>query len=647
MSASNVPAELLIATFRLLERKALRECMFVCKTWHSLITPLYFEEIPLHAGTILLVKQLLGLPRKHHKEHFQHGHWVKKLSIQFDNFSSYKTMIPGQDSAKRSFKLRPKEFATLLSYLPNLRVLDATSSHYFNYYMECLADSNQRIQRLEQIPCDMHENSFLPNLAACYNYRQSLTRLKTVYNASSLFSYTYQSEDDTFISLLSAFKHLTHLDLYNETLHSRLSPFHILGICPNLVRLKYHTKEYLLDNDLVRSNLSRSKLKQLDITAPSLSPAYINYITTHMPKDMENVSIQLKSIDFCNWILQLGVRTADKLARFLSKVKHVRIVCSVSQQQYKRDSNGLKMTLFYRFLGILRAGRNMYCTGAYDDFDPNETEIKASGHRLEFRYGLDHEDFTLNEGADVDRCVSVFTPDLGKSSIGPEIINHLAFTMRRQEDEDSLYQALKYALTQCPHLCRFELENNTRQMFGGAALKPTRFNPRESKHDMLKVFRVVGGGLSNEMVGLLRNYLPGVQEIVTEFGDEDGSDWTEKSGELNVTSLSSLNSLTLDTRTMLYNDSTLNNLSIHLEYNGDDTYYTIQKQLTEMNAYTLVRTETKPSNPFSIKCNSIPNIRFSIDNDRFFDFEEGQIIRPETSIKYWGSFLQSTATHFC
>lgn len=644
MSATKLPAELLIATFRLLERKTLRECMFVCKTWHSLITPLYFEEIPLHAGTIILVKSLLGLSRKHHKEYFQHGHWVKKLSIQFDNLSSYKTIMPGQDLTKCSFKLRPKEFAILLSYFPNLRVLDATSSHYFNYYMECLADSTQRIQRLEQIPCDMHENSFLPNLAACYNYRQSLTRLKTVYNASSLFSYTYQSEDDTFISLLSAFKQLTHLDLYNETLHSRLSPFHILGICPNLVRLKYHTKEYLADNGLVRNDLSRSKLKQLDITAPSLSPAYINYITTHMPKDMENVSIQLKNIDFCNWILQLGVRTADKLAIFLSGVKHVNIVCSVAQQRYKREPNGLKMTLFYRFLGLLRGKRNMYCTGAYDDFDPNEIEIKTSGHHLEFRYGLDHEDFSLNEGADVDRYVSVITPDLVKSTIGPEIIHHLAFTMRRQ-DEDSLYQALKYALTQCPHLNRFELENNTRQIFG-AALTPSAFNPQASKHEILKMFKVVGGVLSNDMIELIRNYLPGVQEIVTEFGDEDGV-WTEKNGELNVTGLSSLNSLTLDTRTMLSYNLRLDNLSIHLDYNKDDTYYTIQRRPTEKKSYTLVSAKTKPSNPFSIKCDSIPNIRFSVSNDTIFEFKEGQLIRPELSIKYWGSFFQSTATHFC
>lgn len=646
MSARNVPAELLIATFRLLERSALRECLFVCKTWHSLITPLYFEEIPLNACTILLVKTLLALPKKERKEYFRHGYWVKKLTIQFDNFSSYQSMMPVQNLVnKRSFKLRPKEFLLLLSYFPHLRVVDATDSHYFTYYMECLADSNQKLQRLEQIPCDMHENSFLPNLAACYNYRQSLTRLKTVYNASSLFSYTYQSNDDTFISLLSAFKYLTHLDLYNETPQSRLSPFRILSICPNLVRLKFHTKEPLSDNELF-NNQPESKLKQLEITAPSLSALYVNYIITHVCKDLDDICIRLKNIDFCSWILQLGECTADKLARLLSKKSRVQIICSVPKHAYRRNFNGLKMTLFYRFLGVLRSDRDMYCIGAYDDFDPSETEIRVDGHHLSFRYGLDLEDFSLNEGGDVDRCESslIFIPDTGKSVIGPDIIHHLAITTRR-ENEDTLYQALKYALTQCPHLCRFELENNASQIFG-MAMTPV-FNPRMSKHDTLKKIKLVGRDLSKDMVGLLSTHLPGVREIMTEFGDEDGSYWT-RDGQLDVTGLASLDRLCLDTRTMIHGDVTLDNLSIHLDYSNTDSYYNMQKQPSEiagsMDEYTFVSTTIKPLSMFSIKCNSIPDIIFSTESNTTAKFKDGQVMPLAGNC--WGNFFQSTVTHF-
>lgn len=666
MSARNVPAELLITTFRLLERRTLGECMFVCKTWHSLITPLHFEEVPLNAYTILLVKSQLDLPEQERKEYFQNGIWVKKLTIQFDNFSSYKSMMSDKDLIKRnkSFKLKQKELWLLLSYFPNLRVIDATDSNHFIYYMECLADyPSQDLPRLEEIPCDMHESSFLPNLAACYNYRQSLTHLKTVYNASSLFPYTYhdQTDDDTFISLLSGFKNLTHLDFYNETSGSKLTPFHIQNICPNLIQFKFSTQEYLYDNELPNNNQTHSKLKQLEISVPALSASYIKYIAAYIPKNLEYLCINLKMIDFCDWILQIGDNTADQFARFLSKIKNSRIVCSMPMKEYQRDPNGLKMTLFYRFLGLLKGDRDMYCTASYDDFYPNETEIRVIDNKfINFRYGLDYEDYnyTINEGDDDgDRYYypsQVFNPDIRKSVIGPEIINNLAFTMRR-ENEDTLYQVLKYALTNCPHLHRLELENNTSQIFGSPPVSIEECNPFISKHDALKKFKFVGSILSNDIVDLLSKNLPGVQEIITELGDEYSIHRT-KDLKLDVTGLKHLNRLCLDTRTMIHSDLIIDDLFIDLNYaQNNDMYFNIQKKQTEiadtMDEYSFVPTTRdvtkKSSHIFSIKCNQVRDIAFTFDNYNTIisKFKHGKMINPD-HIKYWGCFFQSAVPIF-
>ncbi|KAI9331912.1 hypothetical protein BD770DRAFT_403400 [Pilaira anomala] len=652
----NIPIELLLVIFRLLKRKNLNQCMQVSKSWYNLVLPLYFEEIPFHASSIRLVKSQLSeggggvgvggiASRTTSQQYFRSGVFTKKLKIQFDSGS-----FPSDDNNNEldSFRFTGTELIELFSYLPQLTVFDATSSHYFMYYMECLANHKQKGAagpRLEEISCDMHEGSFLKNLEACYNYRDSITRLKTVYN---VFSQHVQN-DIRFIQLLSGFKRLTHLDFYNETLGSRLTPFDIQRVCPNLVQFKFFMEDsfFVDEEEKRRSKCIRSQQQQeqqvliqrLELNIPALTRSYIKYITSFVPYQLESVSIHLQRVDLNHSISQLGKESIMYLASYLSQIKTSRLsFCHPVQPQQQQPQQqqqhvlyeqqqvveSLKMTQFYQVLAKLKGNRDMYCTASFDDFYPNETEIQVKdNNRLYFKYGLDYEDYVYHQH---HRQQQVHLPNKKYSIMGPDCIHQLNFTVRL-ENEDTLCHLLDYVLNHCPYLQKFTLENNNCQIFGSSLVEQPVSTTR-SLHDSLKRLKFVGMTLSNRQIELIQRRLPGVEEMICELGDEYYNNFSNPKNvniELDMTGLKQLRKFYLDIRTMVNTNLYFHHLFIHLKYSDkQDLYFSIQRLAGGDNDYSFkpvslsfIEEDTRSLSTcmVSIYCHAIQNIILTCNNN--------------------------------
>ncbi|GAA5797215.1 hypothetical protein HPULCUR_002595 [Helicostylum pulchrum] len=532
--------------------------MQVCKSWYNLIHPLYFEQVVLNESNIRLIKSQL-LKQSRNNNYFKNGFFIKHLKIH-------------HDTKDQCFTLQ--ELVQLFIYLPNLIVFDATASHHFLYYMECLANNTLRGPRLEQIPCDMHEASFLLNLAACYNFRHSITKLKTVYSSLD------QQGDAQFVQVLSGFAKLTHLDVYNETIGSQLTPFDIQAVCPQLVQFKYFIEDFVMDSFINRREKGCAKdMKRLELNIPDLSRTYIDYITSFRQLQLDTLCVHLQRVDLRNCIDQVGLDTVLYLATYLSQIKNSRITFCHALQEYEPESSGLKMTQFYKILSKIKGARPTYCTATFDDFYPNETEIKVTDNsQLYFKYGLDYEDYFYDDDCFVAQVV---LPDKQRSMLGPDVINQLNFTIRL-ENEDTLCQVLKYALTNCPHLQQFTLENNNCQIFGSPRRPHQQLDYPTSMtlHQVVKKIKFVGMTLSHRILDLLSLYLPAVQEIVSELGDEHYNSFSNiKNNDivLDLSRLKQLSSFCLDIKTIVNTRLVFRQLLVRLKYYGkQDVYFSIQ-----------------------------------------------------------------------
>ncbi|KAG2235644.1 hypothetical protein BDF21DRAFT_409209 [Thamnidium elegans] len=546
----SIPTELLLVIFRNLKSPNLKSSMQVCKSWYNLIHPLYFEQVVLNESNIHLIKAQLKQPH-----YFKNGVFTKHLKIHHDSKTEWFTV---------------QELIQLFIYLPNLIVFDATASHHFLYYMECLANNKLRDgPRLEQIPCDMHETSFLLNLAACYNFRHSITKLKTVYSSLE------QQGDAQFVHVLSGFDKLTHLDVYNETIGSQLTPFDIQAVCPQLVQFKYFIEDFVMDSSKRTDKRSGKDMKRLELNIPNLSRTYIDYVTSFRQRQLDSLCIHLQRVDLRHCIDQVGLDTILYLASYLSQIKTSRITFCHALQEYEPDPSGLKMTQFYKILSNIKGARPMYCTATFDDFYPNETEINIKDNsQLYFKYGLDYEDYFYD-----DDCFAaqVVLPDKQKSVLGPDMIHQLNFTIRL-ENEDTLCHVLKYALTNCPHLQQFTLENNNCQIFGSP--RRADYPTSMTLHQVIKKIKFVGMTLSSCIFEILSLYLPGVEEISSELGDEHYNNFSNIKNNnmvLDLNGLKQLRSFCLDIRTVVNTRSVFRQLFIRLKYYGkQDVYFSIQ-----------------------------------------------------------------------
>ncbi|GAA5807052.1 hypothetical protein MFLAVUS_000402 [Mucor flavus] len=549
----SIPTELLLVIFRNLKSANLKSSMQVCKSWYNLIHPLYFEQVVLNESNIRLIQsQFLKQPRNY----FKNGVFVKHLKIQHDSKEQWFTL---------------QELVQLFIYLPNLIVFDATASHHFLYYMECLANNKLRGPKLEQIPCDMHEASFLLNLAACYNFRHSITKLKTVYSSLD------QQDDAQFVHVLGGFSKLTHLDVYNETIGSQLTPFDIQAVCPQLVQFKYFIEDFVMDSFNRTDTRCAKDMKRLELNIPDLSRTYIDYITSFRQLQLDTLCIHLQRVDLRHCIDQVGLDTVLYLAAYLSQIKNSRITFCHALQEYEPESSGVKMTQFYKILSKIKGTRPTYCTATFDDFYPNETEItvKENSH-LYFKYGLDYEDYFYDEDCFVAQVV---LPDKQRSVLGPDMIHQLNFTIRL-ENEGTLCHVLKYALTNCPHLQRFTLENNNCQIFG-LPHQQLDYPTSMTLHQVVKKIKCVGMTLSHRILDLLSRYLPAVQEIVSELGDENYNNFSNiKNNDivLDLSGLKQLRSFCLDIRTIVNTRVVFRQLFLRLKYYGkQDVYFSIQR----------------------------------------------------------------------
>lgn len=88
---SNLPAEVCRTIFNNLERKDVKECRFVCKSWFKYTSQEYWKEVSIYSKRITDLKKLLKSKDRH--QFLKYGRWIQTLVFEpiplEDNYNKY------------------------------------------------------------------------------------------------------------------------------------------------------------------------------------------------------------------------------------------------------------------------------------------------------------------------------------------------------------------------------------------------------------------------------------------------------------------------------------------------------------------------------------------------------------------------------
>lgn len=466
MTLPMLPNEIWQKIFQSLQRHEIYVCVFVCKNWQAPAIQVYYEEILIKESRMKYVQSKLQqlLQQEPTKQQFSHGQWTKKLIITVDS-ETYGFFNEGSNSnsknqeeyEKEENKLKADHFLLLLSLLPNLKTINLSFSAYHNYYMAILRDaaSPDILQRIEEITNLTYHKPYQElHFSACYNFRQTITRLVVFPN-----DYLINGVQHNFLHYLPQFSQLTHLSIYNDR-EKDLTIFDILQTCPNLISLKYTSyfpvpdRAKFLFEGMTANLLSptatatttaaetgsllyncNKRLQVLDLNVPALTEPYVLYITHYTPLNLNNVTIHIQGADFHNWIHNPLVL---QLAHRLSTVKNLQIHASPEISPHTLLET--RMNRFYKFIIALEGQRNLYCEATFSKSRSSETMIEIQ----------DNSYMTFTCGIVDNGQISLVGVDI-ESIKGPEIIHSLKF-MIFQRDKSIPEKILKYAHKSCPRL---------------------------------------------------------------------------------------------------------------------------------------------------------------------------------------------------
>jgi hypothetical protein len=528
MSLPILPNEIWYRIFQFLQRHEIYSCMTVCKNWQAPAIQAYYEEILIKESKIKFVKSnLLHKEEDDPDQQFAYyGQSTKKLTITVDSetygFFNEGSNCQEDGNKDSSSKLKTEEFLLLLSYLPNLKIINLSFSAYHNYYMAILCDAvpGEYLKRIEEITNLTYHKPYQElHFSACYNFRQTITRLVVFPN-----DYIINGSFGNFLKYLPHFTQLTHLSIYNDR-EKDLTIFNILLTCPNLKSLKYTSyfpvpdkAEYIYDRmtqkidkskflvdslaDLKSPSYYSKHLKVLDLNLPALTETYIQYITHYTPTNLDTVMIHIQGADFHNWIHDPLVL---KLAQRLSKVKNLQIHASPEISPHTLLET--KMNRFYKFIIALKGDRDLYCEATFSKSRSSETIIDIRDNQyMTFTCGI------------VDNGQSSLLVDVD-SIQGPEIINSLKF-MIFQRDKTIPQKILKHAHKSCPRLeilnidCIYPYYNfKVWSCEGRDRKKINRKKKLPTAHTRLTNLSLEELTLSQDLLDTLSTYLPNIEMI--------------------------------------------------------------------------------------------------------------------------------------
>lgn len=373
MIARKLPLEIIQMILRHVDRKDLQKILFLCKEWHRLVKPIYFEEVRWQTKDKIyyLMRHLAAINDEDDEtQPFEPLPMTKRLIIRneveynSDYLEEYSYKSPGT-------RFLVREFLQLLSFFPNLKYLDLSESVHLDYYMQVLSiDLSKELPLLlEEIVTkrelateeefgdedredeDREYDELDPRwlrFVGRYRFRHSLKRM-SIYYSNNL------KNGKSFMKCLQGFNSLNTLQLINEV-NPDITLFHLLEALPFLSSLSY-TSNFPIPTDATRQlksllqTLEKQKssttqlfrnLKKLDLSMPSLTVPYIDFVTKHRPKSLNNVGIQLTEIGMFSWISNVTTDVALDFCKSLASLTSVYLGFDVEQNE-----NLKKIDAFY------------------------------------------------------------------------------------------------------------------------------------------------------------------------------------------------------------------------------------------------------------------------------------------------------------
>ncbi|CAO3653366.1 unnamed protein product, partial [Mucor hiemalis] len=323
---------------------------------------------------------------------------TQQLSIadDYDSFGGH------MDDEYRSLhtQLTKEEFLLLLSLFPNLKNLDLEKCQHSFHYMKILGDCElENMPLLEKISMDSYvddeydEESRMLRLAVYNNFRQSIKSLDVL---------CIDARETNFIKSLANFTSLRTIYLYNGS-DPDLTIFSLFQACPNLSDLSYNTKfatpakaaQQLID--IIHKMKGRpishffKYLKVMRLYIPALTTPYIDFITNHIPKSLNEIEIYQRKVSLYDWIDFTTMNTALNLCKSLQKLKAVRLTFVNNGVM-----NSEKIDLFHHILNELIGKREFHNRStlhkARVDFDDVGVDIRIAGSNLSYKYYVGNED---------------------------------------------------------------------------------------------------------------------------------------------------------------------------------------------------------------------------------------------------------------
>jgi hypothetical protein len=512
MNIGQLPSEIRLEIFEILPKSTLYQCLFVSRLWQQTAAQLIYKAIRVNDANIDKLQSTLAHD-KPNESLKQYGHWTKVLR--------YVTK-PGDTHVKH---LTQSSLLLLLSYLPNLKIIDVADSLHFDHYMKVLNNGRDSIQ-LDSLECirSKPHNEFGPTIGqdqklyffTLHKYKQSLTDISICYNSDSRH---FNETNVDILQVLPQFHCLTRLTLSN-LVNQHLTIFDLLSICPQLTDLDF-TSAYPVPNDLAETQLAdlcnKKTMKSLSLCVPVVTPAYIRYITFFTAPDMDTIRLNMTRTNFYNWIDTIGSDTVVQLAQRMSKAHNACIRTNSNPEQRRPQCNVSKMTRFYQILHALMGNRPLQCQGIYTQYKPGEIYISIyQNYFLDFQYSLNYEDFEDGEDNDMRAAYEgLALPDRTISQIGPEIMNSCSFLLIRPMERVP-HGLVKYILMHCPYLYYFQV--NCTAHYSECLLEAGIPNtncikiPKQSTKDQItQLLFKRGVVLWTELSHILAKYLPNIR----------------------------------------------------------------------------------------------------------------------------------------
>lgn len=414
MLLQELPPEITQKIFEYLDRRDLRELLYICKKWHYSLKIMYFKNVDVYREKIQWIKKHFSPTLKDEANTFKPLSMTTQLRITND--FKYKNNL---GDLSHELRLTKEELLLLLLLFPNLKCLDIKESSHRLHYMKVLDTCEpERMPPLEEIIMGFNYNErhfedlCRLNFAVSYKLRHSLRHI-TVWNINGL------TEEKSFMETLVDFKSLKTLIVFNHS-DLNITILRLLQACPNLSCLEYTSnlsnredraqhKPHTLKG---RPVLPHAKyLKKLKLAIPRMTTLYKDFFEYHSLESLEDVEIYTSKLGLYNWISAAGTNIIQNFCKSLQKFKSVRLTFA---DEGLVDSK--KIDLFYEVLNAFRGQREFrhhsIVHRARTMYDGKGVDIRITGSKIQYTYCFkieDHQNSNITAPSDLNQLAKVDT----------------------------------------------------------------------------------------------------------------------------------------------------------------------------------------------------------------------------------------------